>query len=70
MDVREVSTKILLGFLFVGLITPTLFFMRPQKAEALVSLAQCFAAKATEAGIAAGGAAVGAALSVSVADGY
>lgn len=44
-DVRGTSAKILLGFLVVALIAPTLFVARPQKAEALVSLAQCFAAK-------------------------
>ncbi len=49
MNVREKSTKILLGFLIVGLIAPTTFFVRPEKAEALVSLAQCIAAKVTAA---------------------
>src|SRR3989338_10817234 len=45
-DVRGVSTKILLGFLAVTLVAPTALFSHPQKAEALLSLAQCFAAKA------------------------
>ncbi|MDO8619871.1 MAG: hypothetical protein Q7R64_00810, partial [bacterium] len=37
----------LLGFLIVGLIAPTVFFARPKKAEALVSLTACIAAKVT-----------------------
>ncbi|KKU78125.1 MAG: hypothetical protein UY03_C0003G0007 [Parcubacteria group bacterium GW2011_GWA2_47_64] len=43
------STKILLGFLIVALIAPTVFFAYPQKAEAVVplSLAQCGIAKIT-----------------------
>jgi len=43
--VREKSTKILLGFIIVGLIAPTAFFVRPQKAEAVASLAACVGAK-------------------------
>ena len=49
---REASKKILLGFLAVAIIAPTMLFLRPQKAEALVSLAACFAAKKVTAGIA------------------
>ena len=63
-DVRGVSTKILLGFLAVTLVAPTVFFSRPQKAEALLSLAQCIVAKVTALAVAAGPIAGQAALAV------
>ena len=65
---REVSTKILLGFLVAGLVIPAVLFVRPKKAEALLSLAACFAAKGVAAAQATASAAPGAVLSVSTSD--
>ncbi len=45
MDVREAVKKVLLGFLAITLVVPVFLFVRPQKAEALVSLSECFAAR-------------------------
>lgn len=67
-NVRGTSAKILLGFLIVTLIAPTLFFARPQKAEALISLAQCIAAQAVGAAQGAAAAVPAAAFSVMTID--
>jgi len=58
--------KFLLGILSVTLVMPALLFSRPQKAEALVSLAQCFAAKGVATGTALAKVAPGLVTSVSV----
>ncbi|KKW10980.1 MAG: hypothetical protein UY50_C0023G0026 [Parcubacteria group bacterium GW2011_GWA2_49_9] len=64
MDVREATKKMLLGFLAITLVIPALLFARPEKAEALVSLAQCFSAKAVTTGIGTTANAVNAVISV------
>lgn len=66
--ISRVLGKLLLGFLTALLIMPVFFFMRPQKAEALVSLAQCFAAKGTASATAGSSAAAAAVASVPTSD--